>query len=181
MKVNFKTSFIKSMRYPFVPKDFNAPESALLGDNVLFPITTKDAMEDWLVLTSNSEIISKTRGGGSTESWPFKYSLEDNYKDLAWLELCAKSHQMFCYIVRRKDTNVYAGCVYIYPIEIFYPQKAENYDVDFSCWVTQKEFNEGNYDKVFMGLYKWLYTSWPFSRERIFLRNDLKPKELEAK
>lgn len=112
------------MRLPFVPKDFKVPESELLDDYILVPITTKDTMEDWLVLTSNAKIISKTRGGGATESWPFQYSLEDNYKDLAWLELCAKSHQMFSYIIRGKDKNEYAGCMYIYPIEMFLSRKS---------------------------------------------------------
>lgn len=168
------------MRTPFVSKDFIAPESAIVGEYKLVPITTKDTMEDWLVLTTNAEIISKTRGGGTTEEWPFQYPLEDNYKDLAWLELCAKSHQMFSYIIRKKDTNVYAGCLYIYPIEIFYPEKAEKYDVDFSFWVTQEEFDGGNYEKVFTGILDWLNAAWPFDKKRIFLRNILIPKSLQS-
>lgn len=167
------------MRTPFVPKDFQVPNNIVVGDYKLVAITTKDTMEDWLVVTSNAEILSKTRGAGTSEGWPFQYSLEENYKDLAWLELCAKSNQLFSYIIRRKDTNTYAGCLYIYPIEIFYPEKAENYNVDFSFWVTQEEFDKGNYEKVFKDLLDWLSNGWPFERKRIFLRNTLIPQSLQ--
>jgi len=114
-------------------------------------------------------------------SWlrtPYKFTLEENYKDLAWLETCANLRQLFVYVLRDKKNNNYVGCVYIYPIELFYPNLAKKYDVDFSFWIVQSEFNRGTYDEIFKKILTWLIQNWPFKRERIFLRNKLIPEGL---
>lgn len=155
----------------FVPKNFTAPQKVNLGDYYLVPITAANAKEDWDVLNANAETITQLRGGGSTNAWPV-LPFDENYKELAWLEICARHNQLFCYILRNKADNSYAGCVYIYPIDLFYPKKAEKYDVDFSCWITKQEYDQGKYEEVFNKLYDWLSRDWPFARERIFLRNN---------
>ena len=70
------------------------------------------------------------------------------------------------------------GCVYIYPIDLFYPEKKGKFDVDFSFWITKKEFDKGNYEMIFELLYMWLIHTWPFKKERIYLRNKLIPKKI---
>lgn len=167
------------MRQAFVPSGFVAPKKVILGDYYLVPITTKDTYEDWIVLIANAETIVKTRGGGSREEWPFTCTLEEDLKDLAWLEVCAAYNQLFSYIIRRGDTNEYAGCIYIYPIELFYAEKADRYDMDFSFWITTKEFNNEVYEKIFIDLFKWLERDWPFDVSRIYLRNKLIPEKLQ--
>lgn len=167
------------MRKPFISRNFKAPQKADLGDYYLTPISTKDVIEDWQVLLDNAEMISRLRRGGSRQDWPFKCSLEENYKDLAWLELCAKYHQLFCYILRSKEDNSYCGAVYIYPIETFYPEMARKYDVDFSFWITKKEYLKGAYERIFKDLFNWLVKDWPFGKKRIYLRNKEIPKSLK--
>ncbi len=164
------------MRTTLVPVEFKIPEKTEVGEWYLEPVSTKIANEDLRAFTSNAEIIFKLRGG-SREGWPFKFTLKENYKDLAWLEICAKCRQLFSYILRDKRAKVYCGCIYIYPIELFFPENAEKYDVDFSFFVTQVLYDQKQYPKIFKLLYDWLIKSWPFEKSRIFLRNKEIPKE----
>lgn len=166
------------MRESFIPKNFLPPKKTVINNYLLVPITTKETEEDWKVITTNADIITKLRGGGSRKEWPYSCTLEENFKDLAWLELCAKYKQLFCYIIRNKTDGSYIGCVYIYPIELFFPDKADKFDVDFSCWIIQSEFDKGNYNKIFKLLLHWLSQTWPFEKKRIYLRNKLIPKNL---
>ena len=160
------------MRKTFVPKDFKVPAKVGIGsDYYLVAITTKEVVEDWLTLTSNADAIIATRGGGSRKEWPYICTLEENLKDLAWLELCANYNHLFSYILRSKKDNSYVGCIYIYLIELFYPEKADKYDVDFSFWAVQSELDKGNYSRIFNELLNWLKKDWPFEESRIFLRN----------
>ncbi len=68
--------------------------------------------------------------------------------------------------------------MYIYPIELFYPQLADKYDVDFWFWITKKDYDLGKYPEIFRGLLEWLTTDWPFSKARIYLRNKEIPENL---
>lgn len=160
----------------FVPIDFKPPEKVDISDYYLVPITTDITMEDWIVIKANADMIVQLRGGGSRKEWPYTCTLEEDYKDLAWLEVCASYNQLFCYVLRRKQDSSYAGCVYIYPIDLFYPEKCNEYDVDFSCWITKEEYDKGKYEEIFNKLFDWLSTDWSFKRERIFLRNKEIPK-----
>ncbi len=155
----------------FVPLDFKAPQKSDLGEYYLEPITTDHTIEDWKVLQANADIIVQLRGGSSRSEWPYKCTLEEDYKDLAWLEISASYNQLFCYILRKKRDKSYKGCIYIYPIDLFFPEKSEKYDVDFSWWLTRDEYEKGRYKMIFQKLLVWLYTNWPFKSERIYLRN----------
>jgi len=162
------------MRTLFVPKNFNLPIEKILGEYKLVLITTDETKEDWDILIKNADMIVKQRGGGSRKDWPYSCTLEEDYKDLAWLELCALYRQLFCYIIRDKKTNIYLGAVYIYPIELFFSEKADKYDVDLSFWIVESEFNKGKYKHVAEQLTSWLKKDWPFKKERIYFRNQLK-------
>lgn len=166
------------MRKPFVPPDLPIPDKVDFDGYYAIPIKTTNAVEDWQVLTHNAEMIAKLRGEGSRTEWPFVCTLEDNYKDLAWLELCHTYRQLFCYIFRSSSDDRYIGCVYIYPIELFFADKVEQYDVDYSCWVTKETFDKGMYDKIFNSTLQWLVKGWHFDRKRIFLRNKLLPENI---
>ena len=124
------------MRTPFVPRNFEAPQSAEVGGFILVPINAEINDEDWNVLQENADIIQRVRGGGSKDKdWPKTISLEENKKELSWLEMCAVFKQLFTYVIRNVSDNKYVGAVYIYPIEMCFPEKAADYDVDFSFWV----------------------------------------------
>lgn len=168
------------MRTPLVASEFVVPAQTKLGDYTLCPISTDNAVEDWLVLTANADAIVRQRGGSvSLTEWPYSCTLEENFKDLAWLETCAEQKQLFSYILRRAD-GVYAGCVYIYPIELCYPERAKDYDVDFSFWITEAEYDAGKYEPTFKALLAWLKKDWPFDQKRIYLRNQEMPANLKA-
>jgi len=166
------------MRTPFVPIDFTAPAQAALGEYLLHAISTDDTTEDVQVLTTNAAAIVQQRGGSNdTTKWPHTCSFEEDLNDLAWLQVCASNNQLFSYILR--DTaGTYVGCIYIYPIELFYSQLAKDYDVDFSFWVTQSTYDAGEYEPIFTALLSWLHESWPFDPHRVYLRNLEIPESL---
>ncbi len=169
------------MRRPFVPESFSVPAKVALSKNYrLEPITTAHVQEDLDVITDpkNGELIIKLRGG-SRDGWPFKCTLEENQKDLAWLEVCAGYRQLFCYILRDSEDE-YVGCIYLYPIELFFADKAEEFDLDFSFWITDKVYSDSNYQEIFQLLVNWLRSDWPFEAGRIYLRNKVLPELLNS-
>lgn len=171
------------MRKPLVPKSFEVPAKYEFGDYYLIPITTHEVDEDLAVLLRNADAITHQRGGGSSgtwDGWPYNYTREENFKDLAWLELCAKERQLFSYIIRRSNDNLYIGCIYIYPIELHYEKIAADFDIDFSFWIIQSEFDNGKYDYIFNELLTWLTEEWPFEKKRIYLRNKIVPQNLKT-
>lgn len=168
------------MRNPFVPNEFVASAMATVGKYRLHPITAKDALEDWIILKGNVDAITQQRGGSKAwTDWPRSCTLEENFKDLAWLETCGKTNQLFSYILR-SDDGAYAGCMYVYPIELFYAKLARDYDVDFSFWITQAEYDQGMYEATFHALLEWLSKDWPFTASRIYLRNAEIPDSLKG-
>lgn len=158
------------MRQPFVPASFTPPLRSQISDKYYVEqINTSHTKEDLTVITNNAGAIIKLRGG-SKDGWPTVFTYEENYVDLAWLEMCFRLKQLFSYIIRDKE-NHYVGCIYIYPIELFFAEKAKDYDVDFSFWITQKIYDQGYYESIFLNLISWLKKNWPFGVKRIYFRN----------
>jgi len=165
------------MRETFVPQDFEVPQRKEFGNYFVEPITTDMVDEDLKTLLANADMIVQLRGGsGSKDEWPYVCTREEDLKDLAWLEVCAGYKQLFSYVLRNNDDNSYAGCIYIYPIELFYPELADTYDVDFSFWITKKEYSRETYSDIYKSLLEWLGNEWPFDRERIYQRNKERPQ-----
>jgi hypothetical protein len=167
-------------REQFTPLDFSVPQNTELGNYVVVPISTKDVDDDLRALLANADIITQQRGGdGDRNKWPYTFTREENFIDLAWLETCVKNGQLFVYILRNKTDNAYAGCVCIYPIELYFPERAIDYDVDFSFWITKKKYIQGMYEEMFIRLLDWLKKDWPFRQNRIYLRNKEVPDSLK--
>lgn len=160
------------MRQLFVPTSFNPPQESLLGKYRLVPIKTSNTQEDLDILLKNADAITETRGAGSRDEWPYNITFEENLMDLAWLELCARYRQLFSYIIR-DEKKKYIGALYIYPIELFFPEKAEDFDVDFSFWIIQSELDKGTYQIIYKQLITWIEKKWPFPTKRVYLRNKL--------
>lgn len=158
------------MRQLFVPTLFTPPLRSQISDEYYVePINTSHTKEDLQIITHNAETIIKLRGG-SRHGWPTTCTYEENYKDLAWLELCANYKQLFSYIIRDKERK-YIGCIYIYPIELFFAERVKDYDVDFSFWVTSEVYEQGKYESIFLNLIVWLKKDWPFEQKSIYFRN----------
>lgn len=165
------------MRQPFVSPSFTPPLRSQINDEYYVEqINTGHTKEDLQIITKNAEMIIKLRGG-SRDGWPSTCTYEENYKDLAWLELCASYKQLFSYIIRDRK-NDYIGCIYIYPIELFYANKTNNYDVDFSFWITQETYDQRKYELIFLSLITWLKKDWPFEQKRIYFRNKEVPSSV---
>ena len=165
------------MREPFVPISFTPPVHVqLCNEYYVEQINTTHTKEDLQIITDNAKIIIKLRGG-SKNGWPTVFTYEENYIDLAWLEMCFRLKQLFSYIIRDKENN-YIGCIYIYPIELYFADKARKYDVDLSFWITQSVYYQGKYESIFLSFITWLKKDWPFEMRRIYFRNKEIPSSI---
>lgn len=151
--------------------NFDIPTELVFGDLAATPLHREDVDEDLEAVNSSLEIIRRTRGGG----WPSeKLSRDFNLLDLAWHEREFRDRSSFAYAIRLKGE--YVGCFYIYAIgerkEL--SEETDQYDADFSWWVTQEAFDNGVYEKVFCALKEW-HGSFPF--KNILFSNTLIPEE----
>ena len=167
------------MRQSFVPKSFTPPQQSQISDEYYVePINTSHTEEDLRTITNNAETIIKLRGG-SRNGWPTIFTYEENFIDLAWLQMCFRMRQLFSYIIRDRE-NRYIGCIYIYPIELYFAEKEKDYDVDFSFWITKDAYDQEKYELIFSHLIAWLKESWPFDHKRIYFRNKKIPLRLKS-
>ncbi|MCA9381887.1 hypothetical protein KC660_00585 [Candidatus Dojkabacteria bacterium] len=157
-------------------------DTYVLGSDLrLEKIKTDIVEEDLQTLLDNADAITSQRGGsGADDGWPYKYSLEDNLKDVAWLEICTRHQQLASYVIRN-EANRYVGCIYVYPIELHYAYKAQEYNIDFSFWITQQDYDAGLYEGIYEGLLNWMATDLKIDLNRVFLRNPETPDTIREK
>lgn len=108
--------------------------------------------EDYEAVIKNEILIKKTRGNAGDWPNPEKFTLEENYIDLAWHQREFEYGLSFAYVLRTHEGK-YMGCVYLYPMN--FRTKEENwddYDIDFSFWIVQEYFDTGWYEKI-----KWVF------------------------
>lgn len=154
-----------------IPKGFNLPEALKHEDLEARPLTRDDLVEDLKAVNSSIDIIKKTRGG----SWP-EEELDKNFVllDLAWHEREFRDKTSFAYVIHHNGK--YIGCFYIYPIggRTLLDDITDEYDADFSWWVTKEAFEQGFYERVYSALKSW-ESELPFGE--VLYSNKLIPKE----
>jgi len=150
----------------------NIPQKYSFDEYHLVPITTDNEKEDRHTIKVNAEIIALQRGGVSENKWPYVNTRKENYKDLAWLEICHKFKQLFSYVIRENKSNRYVGCVYLYPIELYFRKLANNYDFDFWLWITKVDYEKGKYQIVYKNVMDWFVNYWGLEKKKIYFRNN---------
>jgi len=108
---------------------------------------------------SSIDIIKKTRGG----SWPNSdLTHEEDHADLGWHDREFDNRTSFAYTVMSLNEKECLGCFYLYPAGTR-GEKSMDADVDVSFWVTQKAYDEGLYEKLYLVITDFL-KSWPFKK-----------------
>jgi hypothetical protein len=142
---------------PFVPSDFDPPET-LEGDGFMIrPLLVTDAVIDYdAVMTSIATIRdSYWRAPG----WPADdLTLAQNLIDLAWHTKERQFKTSFAYIPVSPDGLVELGCIYIDPsIKL-------GYDANVQFWVRASESETGLDERLFSTIREWIAGDWPFER-----------------
>ena len=142
---------------PFVPPDFEPPESVLGDGFSIRPLHVTDAVIDYdAVMTSVDSIRdSYWRAPG----WPEDdLSLMQNLIDLAWHTKERQFKTSFAYIPVSLDGSQELGCIYIDP------SVKEGYDANVQMWVRASELAAGFDERLFTTVREWIARDWPFER-----------------
>jgi hypothetical protein len=142
---------------PFVPPDFEPPESAHGDGFTIRPLHVTDAVIDYdAVMTSIDSIRdSYWRAPG----WPQDdLSLMQNLIDLAWHTKERQFKTSFAYIPVTPDGSQELGCIYIDP------SVKDGFDANVQMWVRASERDTGLDDRVFATVREWIARDWPFER-----------------
>lgn len=151
------------------------PKERIATDHfVIRKLEARDAKIDYEAVMSSIETIKKQRGG----TWPTEdLTFEDDVIDLGWHQREFESGGSFAYAVTNIEDTEELGCVYFYPPGHPMNSTGANYpegtDVCVNLWVTQKAFDNGLYDKLYVFVEGWL-RQWPF--EKPLITNPLKPQ-----
>lgn len=150
----------------FIPDDFKVPDTCKTRSYIFRKFKKKDNVKDYQAVMKNADFIKKIRGGKLChDDWPASdFSLEDNRKDVTSFLNNFKQRKSFAYIIWDKNESKYLGCIYLNPIEKFYIEYQDKYDVDFSMWVTKDVYKRGLYTDIYQVVYDWLREDWPFKR-----------------
>jgi len=142
---------------PFVPNEFQAPES-LKGDGfTIRPLNVADALIDYdAVMTS----IDHLHGSyWRAPDWPTEeLTLIQNLIDLAWHTKERQFKTSFAYIPVTPDVGRELGCIYIDP------SAKEAFDADVQMWVRASEVRSGFDELLFRTVKEWIARDWPFER-----------------
>lgn len=142
-----------------VPNSFIVPEEYIQPEFILKKLCYDDAKLDYDAVMSSIDIIHKTRGG----TWPtHDLTYEDDLIDLGWHQREFENRTSFTYTLLNPDRTKCLGCVYIYPTDIGKFQAPEGADVILSMWVTQEEYDNGLYPKLFKAVKNWIEKVWSF-------------------
>ena len=138
---------------PFVPADFEVPESLVTPQFRLQPLGPEHNERDYAAWTSSMEHIRSSPGFQSWR-WPYEMSLEDNLADLEGHARDFAERTGFTYTVL-EDGDV-IGCVYVYP------DGDGDADARVRSWVRA---DRGELDlPVRRAVGDWLASAWPFER-----------------
>lgn len=164
----------------FLPSDFYPKEKMVLGSYTLKKFQIEDNPKDYATVMKHGVFINKMRGGKLCHAdWPpADFTLEENLEDVKSFIEDFEKKESVSYIIWDSSETEYLGCVYIYPIDYKYPELQDKYDVDFSMWVTEDVYNQGEFPTVYKLIWDWLQTEWPFQKDRVFHRNAMVPIEV---
>ncbi len=138
---------------PFVPSDFNVPDTLETDEFRLRMLTVHDVVKDFDAVMSSVEHCRTIWGG----KWPEGLTLEQNLIDLGWHQKEFQIRRSFAYTVVDLDEKLVLGCVYIEPTT-----KA-GYDAEVYLWIRQSHLASGMETRLFDAVRGWVTSAWPFT------------------
>jgi hypothetical protein len=144
------------MKKPFVPQDFQVPETLETNLFRLRTLTVHDVVKDYdAVMTSVDHLQGVF---GSHRDWPQGLTFEQDLIDLGWHQKEFQRRSSFTYTVMSLDESRCLGCVYIYP-----PSRGD-FEAEVYLWVRQSEVGKGLDEVLFNTVKKWIQEKWSFAK-----------------
>lgn len=140
---------------PFVPADFDVPQTLETAEFRLRMLTVNDVVKDYDAVMSSIDHC-KTIWPGL--GWPEGLTIEQNLIDLGWHQKEFQLRRSFAYTVVNPAESVVLGCVYIEPT------KRCGYDAVAYLWARQSELAGGLEDRLYGAVRDWLRARWPFAQ-----------------
>lgn len=160
-------------------EDFNLKDSYRVGDCLIRKFREEDNQTDYEAVMRSVDIINKVRGKNSCYGYgnfpPPGFSPEDNLKDVKGFIKSFEGKESIEMIIWDKNGKKYMGCLYLYPIEMNFPELKDEFDLDFSMWVTKEAYEDGKYDEIYIEIWNWIVNTLPFIEEKVYHRNVEKP------
>ncbi len=138
---------------PFVPADFEIPDTLETAEFRLRMLTVRDVVMDYDAVVASTEHL-KTVWPGS--EWPEGLTLEQNLIDLGWHQKEFQRRLSFAYTVVTPSESRVVGCVYINPT------RKRGYEAAIYLWARQSELAGGLEDRLYAAVREWVATEWPF-------------------
>ena len=144
-----------SQNKPFVPNDFEVPNTFENQHFKIRMLTVHDVMKDYdAVMTSIDHLQEMFL---PIWNWPTKdLSLEQDLIDLGWHQKEFQRRSSFAYTVVSLDESQVLGCLYIDPCD------KGSFDAEIYMWVRESEL-ANNLDSILFNTVKeWVKGNWPF-------------------
>jgi hypothetical protein len=142
---------------PFVPSDFNVPETLERPEFRLRMLTVNDVVKDYDAVMTSVDHLRGVFGPQST--WPRPdLTLEQDLIDLGWHQKEFQRRSSFAYTVMDPTESTCLGCVYIEPTT------KRGYDAEAYLWVRKSEFDSGLDQKLLLAVKEWVAEKWPFEK-----------------
>ena len=140
--------------YPFVPTEFNIPNTFETKNYRLRMLTVHDLVKDFDAVISSAV---KLREVWPASDWPLGLTLEENLVDLGWHQREFTTRRSFAFTVVPLDETRVLGCVYINPT------RKKNYDAEIYLWTrTAEKETDPTDEQLLTTVENWGAQEWPF-------------------
>ncbi len=139
---------------PFVPQNFDIPQTLETDEYRLRMLTVNDVVKDFdAVITSVDHLRTIWPGG----KWPVGLTLEQNLIDLGWHQKEFQLRRSFAYTVVSLAEDSVIGCVYIEPT------RKRGRDAEVYLWARQSVLASGLETRLYDAVTAWIAEVWPFA------------------
>jgi len=145
-----------AQKVPFVPTDFNVPETLQNEHFRIRMLTVNDVVKDYDAVMSSIKHLKEMY---PISSWPSKdLTFEQDLIDLGWHQKEFQNRTSFAYTVVSLDESQVIGSLYINPIA------KGDYDAKITMWVRTSVLKDGLDTILFDSVKKWISKDWPFRK-----------------
>jgi len=148
---------VLSQNNPFVPSDFDIPDTLESQYFRIRVLTVNDVIKDYDAVMTSIDHLQGVFGPQS--KWPSKdLTLEQDLIDLGWHQKEFQMRSSFAYTVVTLDESRVIGCLYINPTN------KSDYNARIDMWVRSSVFKEGFDTILFNRVKLWITKDWPFDK-----------------
>ena len=145
-----------SQTSPFVPQDFDIPDTIENQYFRLRMLTVNDVVKDYDAVMTSIEHLRKMY---PNSGWPTKeLTFEQDLIDLGWHQKEFQTRRSFAYTAVSLDERQVIGCLYINPTT------KGDYEASITMWIRTSMLDKGLDKILFDTVKRWIAKDWPFKK-----------------